>query len=347
MLDSYSGVIKEKQRRGATYIKEELLDLALLICLLEVNVAERVDNQDLAILSHHALLSTGRAYRRLCRGGSRATTTGPARIGTETAARGTAAAGTLADRITLGITLLHTALLAVHGHVVLLRLVVGRARVGSSSTTTQRRISTYITAEVNAAQLAAPGRVARVPDVTLDKLALPLPAHVQGNVVCAAADKDKKAEQDGAEARPVAVVVVLGTLPDGEAVGEEMVVAVALGSAQDVGHDAQAGLHLRGALHSSADLAGRWALGDIDAGLLVAAAALLLSLLSAVGRELLLDLVRVELPCLLAVRLVDVVEGGRGRDANKVVKCDFGAEGGGELVANAEDLTVWRGTQSV
>lgn len=331
---------------GLTYIKKELLNLTLLIDLLEIDVAERVDNEDLAVLGHHALLSTGRARRRLCRGGGRAAAAGSARIGagTETATNGTAAADALTGRIALGITLLHTALLAVHCHVVLLRLVFGRTRVGSSSTTTtQGRIGTNINAEVDTTQLAAPGGVARVPNVAFDKLALALPAHVQGNVVRSAADKDKEAEQDGAEARPVTVVVVFGALPDGEAVGEKMVVAVAFGSAQDVGHNAEAGLHLRGALHGSTNLASRRALGDIDTGLLVAAVALLLGCLGAVGRDLLLDLVRMELPCLLAVRFVDIVEGGRGRDANKVVKGNIGPEGGGELVTNAKNLTVWRG----
>lgn len=119
-----------------------------------------------------------------------------------------------------------------------------------------------------------------------------------------------------------------------------MVVAVAAGPAQDVGDEGQAGLALRGLLNGDIDLGlGGW----LDAGLLIA---VLVLALGAVGLELALDLVRVQGARLLAVGLGDVVLGCRREDAEDVVE---GGRGvglmGRDLVADAEDFSVWGATR--
>jgi hypothetical protein len=160
-----------------------------------------------------------------------------------------------------------------------------------------------------------------------------LVVHNQDEVVDGAADEDEDTEDGGAEAGAVPVVVVVGALPGREAVLEEVVVAIAVGSAKDLADEAEASLALRGGLDGGADLLLR---GGLD-GL-----ALLLELV-ALGLELLLDLVGVEGAGDLAVGLGDVVDGGLGADAEELV------EGrlrvllvGDDLVADAEDFTIWK-----
>ena len=182
--------------------------------------------------------------------------------------------------------------------------------------------------------------MARKLDVALDELALALPAHVQGQVVGAAAGDEEDAEHGGAQAGPVAVVVVLGALPRGEAVGQEVVVAVAAGSAQDVGDDGQAGLALRGALDGRLELGRGGLLGHPDARLGLLVLGLVLLGLGALGGELLADLVGMELARLLLVRLVDVIVARAAGDAEELVEGDIGALVGDQLVADAEDLAV-------
>jgi len=57
-----------------------------------------------------------------------------------------------------------------------------------------------------------------------------------------AAKHDQQAEQDGGETRSEALVVVACAAPEGEAVFEKVVVAVAFGAAEDGGDDAEAGV---------------------------------------------------------------------------------------------------------
>lgn len=143
-----------------------------------------------------------------------------------------------------------------------------------------------------------------------------------------AAAHDEDAEHDGAEARAVPRVVVVGALPQREAVGQEVVVAVPRRPAQDVCDEGEAGLALRGALDGRLCLGGRGLLGGL-AGL------------CAVVSEVLLHLVRVERARLLAVGAVDVLLRGRGGDAEDVVK---GGRGIGlvrrDFIADAEDFSI-------
>ncbi|EPE05823.1 hypothetical protein F503_08354 [Ophiostoma piceae UAMH 11346] len=318
--------VEDGRAHNLVDVEEELLDLALRVHLLQVDVAQRVDNQDLAVLGRDPSLGARRTSRRLRSRGGRAAagSTGTS----NTAAAATAGGVTVLGRIALGVALLHAALLAVHSHLLLLSIAAGLLLGGRSG----RGVGAD-GVQVHAGQLVAPGGLARIADVAVDKLALALPAHVQRQVVDGAADKDKEADHDRAEARAVAVVVVLGALPGREAVGQEVVVAVALGAAQDVGDNAEARLHVRGALHGGTDLARRRLLGDRHA-------AVLLGCLGPLSSQLLLDLVGMERSRLLAVGLVDVVEGRGRRHADKVVEGDVRAEGGGELVAHAEDFAI-------
>lgn len=154
----------------------------------------------------------------------------------------------------------------------------------------------------------------------------------------ATAEGEEDAEHDRAKARAVPVVVVVGALPRGEAIGNEVVVASTAGALQDVGDNGQAGLAVRSLLDGGLDLGLRGALGDLDAGLLVL---LVLLGLGALGGELLLDLVGVEGTGLLAVGFVDIILGGRGGDAEEVVEGDIRTLEGGDLVTKTENLTVW------
>lgn len=160
-----------------------------------------------------------------------------------------------------------------------------------------------------------------------------------------AAGEQEDAHDHGAEAGPVARVVVLGALPLGEAVAQEVVVALAAGAAEDVGHDGQAGLAVRGALDGGLDLGLGGLLGDFHAAL--GLLGLGLGGGGALGGEGLLDLVRVQGAGFLAVGLVDLVLGGGGLDADVVVEGDVGALVGRDLVAKAEDFAVWEGMRLV
>ncbi len=319
--------------QGITHIKQVLGRVALLVLLLEVHIAQGVNNQDLAILRNDALLGAGRpaALRRRRLGCGRARDRG----------RATAAASlaptTRRVLVLLGIALLQPAHLAVHGNrPALLVLILLRRRGG------RRSRGLGIDAGHVDAEVLAPGGVARKLDVALDKLALALPAHVQREVVGAAAGNEEDAEHGGTETGPVAVVVVLGALPRGEAVGQEVVVAVAAGPAQDVGDDGEAGLALRGALDGGLDLGRGGLFGHADARLGLLVLGLVLLGLCALGGELLADLVGMELARLLLVRLVDVIVARAAGDAEELVEGDVGALVGDQLIADAEDFAVCR-----
>jgi hypothetical protein len=151
-------------------------------------------------------------------------------------------------------------------------------------------------------------------------------------------DNKEQANHDGTQAGSVAVVVVVGALPQREAIGEEMIISVALGSAQDVGDQRQTGLSLTGLLNGGLDLSRSGRL-DGSTSLLV---------LAGLGAHLLLDLVGVQRARLLAVGLGDVVERGRRGDAEDVVK---GRGGIGlearDFIANAKDFAICRILESL
>jgi hypothetical protein len=121
---------------------------------------------------------------------------------------------------------------------------------------------------------------------------------------------EEKTNDDCAQAGAVSVVVVVGALPEREAIGQEMVISVALGATKDVSDEGETSLSLAGLLHSSLDLSiGRRL--SLCAGLLV---------LSSLGSHSLSDLVRVQISGLLAIGLGNIVERSRGRDAEDVVE---------------------------
>lgn len=274
-----------------TYVKEELVDLALLILSLEVNITKGVNNKDLAILSNNSLASTSRSSSRGRSSSSRGSLSSTARLLSRTSS------------IALGRLLLHTALSSVLGQRGSLFLVAsGRGRCSrgwSGSCVDARDVKT-----------TTPGGVAGELDVALDKLLLSLPAHVQSEVVKTTTYNEEKANDNRAQAGAVSVVVVIGALPEREAIGEEVVVSVALGATEDVGDEGETSLSLAGLLHSSLDLSiGRRL--SLCASLLV---------LCSLGSHSLSDLVRVQISGLLAIGLGNVIERGRGRDAEDVVE---------------------------
>lgn len=133
----------------------------------------------------------------------------------------------------------------------------------------------------------------------------------------AAAEDEEQPNQHGAQARPEPRVVVSGALPLGEAVLEEMVVALAAGPAEDVGDGVEAGGTFVGFLDGGGDFALRGALVDVDAGLGGFGPGLVRG---AVGDEAALDLVRVQLTRSLAVGLVEFVLVGAGLDTEEICR---------------------------
>lgn len=337
-----------RKRRLGFYIKQILSRVTLLVLLLEIDIAQRIHNKDLAVFGNDPLLGASRTITLSSRlGGGRAR--GRSRSGSGSslllAATATAAGGllTVVLLLLLGVALLHPAHLAVHGDDVSV-LVFHHLRLGGRR---RRRRSGHRSrggVDTGDVQVLTPSGMAGKLDVALDELTLALPAHVEGQVVGGAAGEEEDARDSGAQTGAVTVVVVLGALPRGEAVAEEVVVAVAHRPTQDVGDDGQAGLALRGALDGGLDLSGGGRLDHLRTRL---AAILLLKLgflllgLDALGLELLLDLVRVQLAGLLLVGLVDVIETGGLADAEELVEGDVGPLVGDELVADSEDFAVY------
>lgn len=250
-----------------THVKKELLHIAVGIFLLQIHVAKGIHDQNLAVLGHDPLLRAAGAGSLSLRHGRRASAS---LLG------GTGSAAGLASALLGGLLtrslLLHPTLLAVHRHRGLVIVGGGRRRRGRCG---RRGI------DAGDPQVAAPGGLARERDVAANELALPLPAHVQGEVVEAAAAHKKHTDEHGAQPRPVPAVVVLGALPHGEAVGDEVVVARAARAPQDVRDDGEAGLAVASGLDGGLDLGLRRRLRYGDAGFL--AALVLLGGLRALG----------------------------------------------------------------
>jgi hypothetical protein len=138
------------------------------------------------------------------------------------------------------------------------------------------------------------------------------PVHVEGDVVDTTAEEDEETDHDRAETGAESLVVVASTTPFGEAVAEEVIVALALRATKDVGHYAETGKASRGLLAESIDLLLRrlLVLVDMDGGLFS-----LVGLLDRRGGvvgsdETLTGLVRVQDTGLLLVGGVDVVKFG-------------------------------------
>lgn len=147
-----------------SYIEQQFNHLPFLRLLLDINIADRVHNQDLAILGYNPLLRADGAGSQLC-----------------VHRRADALLLDALDRLWVlallaHLTLLEALLLAVPLLGLLLlagsawSVVTGRARAdGRAIDTRDAR---------NAAEVVAPGQLARVLDVALDKLPVPLEAEV-------------------------------------------------------------------------------------------------------------------------------------------------------------------------
>lgn len=124
------------------------------------------------------------------------------------------------------------------------------------------------------------------------------------------AKDQQQTSQHGPQPRPEPRVVITGTLPLGEAVLEEVVVAFTGRATEDIGDDVQTGGSLVGFADGLVDLALRWTLVDVDALLRGLRFGLVLG---GVGDEGALDLVRVYEARFLAVSFVEGVLVGVGR----------------------------------
>lgn len=207
--------------------------------MLKVDITQRIHDKHFTVLSNDPLLGARRSAtlgsRLGCgraRGGS-GSGNGSGLLATAT----TPAGGLLAAvfiLFLLGVALLHPAHLTVHGDEVSV-FIFHHLRWGRRG----RRSGNRGRGGVDAwdVKVLPPSGMAGKFDVTLDELALALPAHVQGQVVGCAAGEEEDARDGGAQAGAVTVVVVLGALPRGEAVAEKMVVAVAHRATEDVCDD--------------------------------------------------------------------------------------------------------------
>lgn len=296
--------------------------------LLEVDVSDGINHKNLAILGNNALLGAGRPgltglRSRLAGGG------GTAAAGAASGGSGLAgSAPALLSSLSTSHLFLHTSLLAVSGQLGAL-LIVGGGRSRSRG---------WGVVDARNVEVVSPSSIARELDVALDKVFLTLPGHVQSDVVEGTSSHEEDTEEHSAQARAVPIVIVIGALPCREAVLQEMVVAVAIGTADDVAHKTKAGLALGGNLDSGLDLLLGRSLGHIDAGGLL----LLLLGLGALGDELLADFIRVEGAGDLAVGLGDLVNGSAVLDAEEVVEGLFGVGLVGlDLIADTENLTIY------
>lgn len=152
-------------------------------------------------------------------------------------------------------------------------------------------------------------------------------------------NENEQADQHRAESRSEARIVVPGTLPLGEAIAQEMIVAFSAGSSQDVGHYTEARKSITGSFGCSLDLCLRRALRDMDSWLLALRLGLVLAC-GSIGDELLLDLVGVKKTGPLAVGLVDFVLGRGGSDAYEIVEGNVESLRGFDFVSQTEDFLI-------
>jgi hypothetical protein len=145
-----------------------------------------------------------------------------------------------------------------------------------------------------------------------------------------ATNEEEHTDNDGTKAGTVAVVVVVGALPEREAIGKVMVVALTTLTTQNVGNQGQTSLALGSLLH-----------GILNIRLRRCLATLVLAL-GALSAKLLGDLVGMQRTCLQAVSLVDVILRGGVCDSKDLVESRSGVGFvRGDLVTDAEDFTIW------
>lgn len=293
-------------------VKEEGLQSALVILFLEIHIASEVDNQDLAVLGNDTLA-----------GPSRVGLLGRCLLRCSSAASATLLA--LDALVLAGGGLLHAPLAAIHRLRSHLLVIIGSGRGRSRSRVDARN-----------AEVIAPGLVACELDVSLDEVPVLLMVHVEDEVVDAAADEEEDTEHGSSEARAIPIVVVVASFPGGETVGKEVIIAITLGTAQDLANKTEASLAIHCNLHGSIDLLLRERLDVL---------ALLLRLV-ALALELLLDLVGVEGSGDFAIGLGDFVNGGTLANANELIEGEVGVLPVGlKLIADAEDFAVWSSGQ--
>lgn len=263
--------------------------------LLKVDIADAIDDEDLAVLGDGALLCANRTAGDFGLDGS-ADSGVLCLLGNSSSGRPWLLSSTLA--VTLGSTLLLS--VPVHG----LRFFLGGGfRDGSRCS-----VNTG-----DASDLVTPSNTTSLTDVALDKVTVLHPVHVEGDVVDTTAEEDEETDHDGAEARAESLVVVSSTTPFGETVTEEVVVALALRATKDVGHYAETSKASRGLLAEGIDLLLRRLLILLDMdGRLVSLLCVLDRRRGVVGSdETLTGLVRVQDTSLLLVGSVDGVKVGK------------------------------------
>lgn len=316
-----------------TYVEEIFVGLAFCRLFLKIHVADRVDDQDLAILSDGALLCANRAACQL--GFDRRADT--LVLGLLSKSRVVALCGAVAATVLLLLPFHRTLLLPVPLHAL---FVVGslRARSGGAG------LAATKTGDVCNAGVLTPCGASGVLDEALDIFAVVAVAHVERDIVDEAAEEEEQTDDDRAETWAETRVVVASASPCREAIVQEVIVALPLGTTQDVDDQAQtleAGRSLLGELVDLA-LGGLLVLVHMGGGLCVGLGVRRLG--RTVGREpIAAGLVGVQRARELAVGLCDLVVVGTRLDAGEVVESDIGALGGLHLVLQTEDLMVLLG----
>lgn len=304
-----------------TYVEQEFSLDAIFGLLFQKDVAHRVNNEDLAVLSHDTLLRSLRTRDQLCFNRS---------------------ANALNSSFPCSLHLFPFLLLLLHGALLTavswdhfvrgvfwgigVELLAVHSGSGSSIDAWDARDG----------RLIAPSSPACMSDVSLDEFSSALPPHEECKVMEASAHDDQKTKDNRAEPRAKALVVVAGSPPSREAVSQEVIIALSLGTLEDIGNYRQPLVARRDLLHVRVDLLLGGALGDLDTG----CPALLLVVLGIVCDKELAGLVGVEFAGLLAVGLGQFVLRGTRLDAEQVVEGDVGALGGSDLIAEAEDFVV-------
>lgn len=302
------------------------MKLTLLGALFKENIADTIDNEDLAVLGLSALLSTDRAAASKLSLDRSANTRVLCLFNNGSSLRLRLLGSTFA--FTLSSTLLLS--VPVHG----LRLFFG-LRLDDRGRGTVSNVG-------DALDIITPGSTAGMTDVAVDEIAVLDVVHVEDDVVDTTTDEDEETEHDGGETRAEPLVVVAGTTPFREAVAEEVIVALAFRATKNVGHYAEASKASRGFLAESIDLllCRLLVLVDVDGGLFT-----LLGLLDRrcgiVGSdEALTGLVRVQDTSLLLVGGIDVFDACEGLYSKEGVECNVAAFMLGDFVLKTENFMV-------
>lgn len=302
------------------------MKLTLLGALFKENVADTIDNEDLAVLGLSALLSTDRAAA--------------SKLSLDRSAN-TRVLCLFNNSSSLGLRLLGSTLAFALSSALLLSVPVHGLRLFFGLRLDDRGRGT-VSNVGDALDIITPGSTAGVTDVAVDEIAVLDVVHVEDDVVNTTTDEDEETEHDGGETRAEPLVVVAGTTPFREAVAEEVIVALAFRATKNVGHYAEASKASRGFLAESIDLLlGRLlVLVDVDGGLFT-----LLGLLDRRGGivgsdEALTGLVRVQDTSLLLVGGIDVFDACEGLYSKEGVECNVAAFMLGDFVLKTENFMV-------